>query len=90
MILKLDGAGDCETKYVIYPNQFNNSQSRLNVSKVKNFESCPSSDFYIQGLFAGLPNNPTEKVSVSLMKTLFDIINMFTLIFFKYILLSTE
>ena len=64
VLFQLDVNGECETKYVINSEepQDISSVSNMVVTKVKNFDKCLTRNSFEQGLFAGLPHFPSEKV----------------------------
>jgi len=73
VLFQRDVNGECETKYVIKPESSIDfsSVSNMVVTKVKNFDKCLSRNSFEQGLFAGLPHYPTEKVCVYCIRQLF-------------------
>jgi len=64
VLFQLDVNGECETKYEINSEepQDISSVSNMVVTKVKNFDKCLTRISFEQGLFAGLPHFPSEKV----------------------------
>ena len=64
VLFQLDVNGECETKYVIKPQPSVDlsSVSNMVVTKVKNLDKCITRNSLEQGLFAGLPHYPSEKV----------------------------
>jgi len=66
---QLDVNGECETKYVINsePSVDYSSVSNMVVTKVKDLNKCITRNSFEQGLFAGLPHHPSEKVRRSIV-----------------------